>query len=86
MSVDYGRDVSLLLAVYCSLLDGQALLVVLDVFLETSYILGSWSDRYARIASEDNILEVVSEILAILVNQYPKRHLHLQFPSQRWAN
>ena len=69
MSVDYGRDVSLLLAVDCSLLYGQALLVVLDVFLETSYILGSGGDRYTCIASEYNILEVVSEILTILVNQ-----------------
>ena len=40
----------LLLGSYGSLLDGQALLVVLDVTLEAGDILGSRSDGNARVA------------------------------------
>ena len=59
----------LLLGGYGSLLDGQALFVVLDVTLEAGDVLGSRSDGNAGVACEDYVLEIVGERLAVLVDE-----------------
>ena len=49
----------LLLALHGALLDGQSLLVVLDVAVEACYILWGGGDADARVACEDNVLHIV---------------------------